>query len=195
MHLAPFDSTVGILASVKIRLDSQHIIYGRVADTIFSGLESIGGFFESLIHIGMVIVIFFQKRLFTRSFLRQLYQVDAEKIPPTVKIPSNRHMIGKVEKDEPVNESYLKLILNFLLLRTRLQYGYREIMHYLIKCRCLRMNRANASDYDKRHLLYQRGKQKLDRELDVVNLLKATRQLKLMSQFILTKEQRMLLKF
>lgn len=57
------------------------------------------------------------------------------------------------------------------------------------------MKRAKASDYDKRHLLFQRGKQKLDRELDVVNLLKATRQLKLMSQFILTKEQRTLLKF
>jgi hypothetical protein len=84
-------------------------------------------------------------------------------------------MIRKLEKDEPVKESYLKTILDFLLLRTRLKYGYSEILHYLFNCKCMRMNRKGASSYDKRHLLYQRGKQKLDRELDVVNLLKATR--------------------
>lgn len=48
---------------------------------------------------------------------------------------------------------------------------------------------------DKRQLLYQRGNEKLERELDVINLMKATRQLRLMSQFLLSKEERTLLKF
>lgn len=80
----PLNPASKVLSSVKVRLDQKEIIYGRVADTIFSGLESCGGFFESLIHIGMVIVFFFQERLFKRSFLRQLYQVDAEVIPESI---------------------------------------------------------------------------------------------------------------
>jgi hypothetical protein len=51
------------------------VTYGRVADTIFSALEAIGGFYESLMHIGILFVFFFQERLFKSSFLRQLYQV------------------------------------------------------------------------------------------------------------------------
>ena len=47
------------MASIKLRLDSKSVIYGRVADTLFTALEQIGGFFESLIHIGMVLVYFF----------------------------------------------------------------------------------------------------------------------------------------
>lgn len=46
------------------------VIYGRVADTIFSGLEQIGGFMESLMHIGFLLVFFFQERLFKSSFIR-----------------------------------------------------------------------------------------------------------------------------
>lgn len=61
------------MAAVKMRLDQKYVVYGRLADTIFSGLETIGGFYESLIHIGMVVVFFFQERLFKSSFLRQIY--------------------------------------------------------------------------------------------------------------------------
>jgi hypothetical protein len=43
--------------------------------------------------------------------------------------------------------------------------------------------------------LYSKGNEKLERELDVINIIKQIRQLRLMSQFLLTKEQRMLLKF
>ncbi|TNV83771.1 hypothetical protein FGO68_gene3547 [Halteria grandinella] len=191
-----FNVKTKVMASVKMRLDSKYIVYGRLADTIFSGLETIGGFYESLIHIGMVVVFFFQERLFKSSFLRQLYQVDAEKIPPKVKIPPSDEMVEQVEKNGEVQEQYLKSILDFLLLRTRLQYGYQEIFHYLFYCRCLGTKRGtDTSPLDKRQVLYARGNEKLERELDVINLIKATRQLRLMSQFLLTKEERTLLKF
>jgi len=64
------DPSARFLASVRISHDPQEVIYGRVADTIFNGLETCGGFFESIIHIGMILVFFFQKRLFISSFLR-----------------------------------------------------------------------------------------------------------------------------
>jgi hypothetical protein len=49
------------------------IIYGRVADTFFEGLEAIGGFYESLHLIGHMLVFFISQRLFTGSFINSLY--------------------------------------------------------------------------------------------------------------------------
>lgn len=73
-----------------------------MADTVISGMETIGGFYESLIHIGMVLVFFFQERLFKRSFLRQLYQVDAEQIPTKVKLPPTEEMVKEADNGEDV---------------------------------------------------------------------------------------------
>lgn len=53
------DSSSRAMASFQIRLDQKSVIYGRVASTIFTGLESIGGFLESLMHIGVMVVFFF----------------------------------------------------------------------------------------------------------------------------------------
>ena len=81
------------MATVKVRLDQKSILFTRKASSIFNGLESIGGFYESLRHIGLLLVIYFRDRLFKSSFLRQLYQVDAEVIPPRVKVPPPDEMI------------------------------------------------------------------------------------------------------
>jgi hypothetical protein len=64
-----------VMGRVRVMLDMKTVTYGRVADTIFSALEAIGGFYESLMHIGILFVFFFQERLFKSSFFRQLYQV------------------------------------------------------------------------------------------------------------------------
>ena len=147
----------------------------RVADTIFSGLESIGGFFESISHIGFMCVFFFQQRLFKSSFLRQLYQVDAEKIPPNVVFPSAETMVDIVNTNDKISDTYLKSVLTFLLLRVRFIYGYLEILHYFIRCKCIRFQRNPKSILDRRQVLYDRGNEKLERELDVVNLIKSIR--------------------
>lgn len=47
----------------------------------------------------------------------------------------------------------------------------------------------------RRHVLYSKGNLKLERELDVVNLVRSIRQLRLMSQVLLGPSERMLLKF
>jgi hypothetical protein len=47
------------LVSVKIKLDPGIAIYGRVTHSLFNGLESVGGFYESLIHIGLLFVFYF----------------------------------------------------------------------------------------------------------------------------------------
>lgn len=55
---------------MTVSLDNKQVIYGRVADNIFTALESIGGFFHSVTNIGFVLVWFFQERLFKSSFIR-----------------------------------------------------------------------------------------------------------------------------
>lgn len=95
-----------------------------------------------------------------------------------------------------MQDQYLSSLLDFILLRTRLTYGYKEIFHYLFKCRCcLGLKRQSSSLFDKRQVLFQRGHEKIERELDVINLVKSIRQLRLMSQYLLTPNERLLLKF
>ncbi|TNV84898.1 hypothetical protein FGO68_gene5339 [Halteria grandinella] len=197
VHLTSFKlNSNKALASAKIRLDNTQVIYGRVADNLFSALESIGGFHESLMHIGFMAVIFFQERLFKSSFLRQLYQVGAE-LKPTAKKFSDAQMVKVVNENEELEENFLKSIVDYLLQRTRFSYGYREITHYLVKCRCftLQKSKKNLSKNDKQHFLYNKGNEKLERELDVVNLVKSIRQLRLMAQVLLSQNERILLKF
>ena len=45
------------------------------------------------------------------------------------------------------------------------------------------------------HDLYRKGDKKLERELDVVNLVRSIRKLRLMARVLLTPSERMLLKF
>ena len=89
------------LASIKVRLDQKTVLFTRKADTIFNGLESVGGFYESLSHIGLLLVFYFRDRLFRSSFLRQIYQVDAEVVPPRVVVPSPEEMVREAEKEGP----------------------------------------------------------------------------------------------
>ena len=74
--------------------------------------------------------------------MRQLYQVDAEKIPPRVKKPDPIHMVKILNESEQIGGSYLKRILEALLLRTRFIYGYIEILHAIFICKCLK-NKKN----------------------------------------------------
>lgn len=105
-------------ATLIVRLDNKSIVYGRLADTLFNALESIGGFYESIRHIGLLAVFFFQERLFKSSFIRQLYQVDPEKVPPKVKVPLPTQMASEIDKHSTVQEPYLKQVLDYFLLRS-----------------------------------------------------------------------------
>lgn len=176
------------LVKVKVRLDQKSTTYLRRADTIFNGLESIGGFYESLKHIGILLVFYFRGRLFTSSFLRQLYQVDPEKLPTKLSVPQPEGMIQVVESDSKIDDNYIKRILDYMLLRTRLNYYYYEIFHYLFTCRFLKRSRHPKSLIDRRHRLYAIGLEKLERELDVVNIIKNLRQLRIMTRFVLTSD-------
>lgn len=183
-----------VLGTVKLRLSSKSVVYGRVADSIFSGLEATGGFYESMHHLGVLLVFFFQERLFKSSFMKQLYQVPSD-IKPENKNINVQSMIKIVNNSESIDEKYINKILDYILLRIRFKYGYKEIGHYISNCMCLRKNHKTAIGQDKSHLFYEKGEKKLEKELDVVNLVRSIRQLRLMAQVLLGPNERMLLKF
>lgn len=62
---------------------------------------------------------------------------------------------------------------------------------------CLRKKDYAVGDnyQEKKHYLYEKGVKKLEKELDIVNLVRSIRQLKLMAQVLLGPSERMLLKF
>lgn len=47
------------VASIRVQLDQRRVFYGRVAETFFKGLESVGGFSESVRYIGLLLVCYF----------------------------------------------------------------------------------------------------------------------------------------
>lgn len=73
-------------------MDDKFVVYGRVADSIFNGLEATGGFYECLHHLGFLIVFFIQERMFKSQFIRELYQVPSN-IRPEHKNIQAREML------------------------------------------------------------------------------------------------------
>ena len=114
-----------------------------------------------------------------------------------MKKPDPTNMVKILNESEQIGGSYIKRILEALLLRTRFIYGYIEILHAIFICKCLKNNKKDKTmtTLERRQVLYHKGEEKLERELDVVNLLRSIRQLRLMAQVLLGPQERMLLKF
>jgi hypothetical protein len=84
-------------------------------------------------------------------------------------------MIKVIEENDELEESFLKSILDYILQRTRFTYGYPEIVHYLTRCMCIRKHNSKLSEAHKKQVLYKKGTEKLERELDIVNLVRSIR--------------------
>jgi hypothetical protein len=82
------------------------------------------------------------------------------------------------------------------MLRKRFHYGYREACQYILRCLYLRNpRRLRTNNLLKKQFYYHKAEKKLERELDVVKLIRSIRKLRLLSKIILTKRGRMLMKF
>eukprot|EP00347_Sterkiella_histriomuscorum_P017330 403349798 len=68
-----------VIATYYIRLDNQYEVYERRVYGISDLLGDIGGFKESLIMIGMLMVGFVQEKLFVSSILKHIYQIESSK--------------------------------------------------------------------------------------------------------------------
>jgi hypothetical protein len=131
-------------------MDQKRVVFGRVAENLFTGLESVGGFYESMMHIGVMFVFFFQQRLFKSSFMRQVYQIPVTAVSSEpVRKYHEDEMTSHIDANDVLDESFLKTMLNYILTRTRFRYGYKDIFEYLTKCLCIRGGYINFSADEK----------------------------------------------
>ncbi|CAI2359077.1 unnamed protein product [Moneuplotes crassus] len=76
------------------------------------------------------------------------------------------------------------------------KYGYTDILHYLFCCVvCRRKRTMRLKPRFRDHLYYEIGEEKLLDELDCVTIIKAVRQLKILTQVLFDKKQKFLMKF
>lgn len=106
-------------------------------------------------------------------------------------------MVTIVSSDNKVDKGYIKRVFDFIVLkRERFQYGASEIADYLCRCLCLKGKTQLLRTLENReHILYNKGARKLKQELDIVNLVRQIRQLRLMAKVLLKPSERLLLKF
>ena len=87
-------------------------------------------------------------------------------------------------------------LLQEVFKRARFKYTMRDMLQYLFKCVCCRKSKKMILNPKlKKHVIFEKGTDKLMNELDCITLLKSIRQLKLFTQVFLTKNQKLMMKF
>lgn len=99
----------------------------------------------------------------------------------------------KLKSNKEMNDVDKLKIKNLVMARRRLNYNTWHIFEYLICCLWCRQ-RSNRKRW-KNHLLFLRAEDKLNEQLDVVNIIRWIEQLKLMSKCMLNNKQKFWLKF
>ena len=88
-------------------------------------------------------------------------------------VPTSRYgdieevMKSKIRLDE---DDIAKVLLN-LINRRRFDYRVRDIVEYIGKCVCLRKKAGIRANF-KNHEMFQSCEEKMEKELDIVHLLK-----------------------
>ena len=99
-----------------------------------------------------------------------------------------------IKINESLNEADIGQILLNVVNRRRFEYKVRDMIEYLGKFICLR-KRGDKKEKFKKHEMFQRCEEKMEKELDIVNLLKQGRTTKLLTQTMLNQRQKLLLRF
>jgi hypothetical protein len=67
------DPTYPLVITVYVRMDPKYFVYNRKVYSILEALGDVGGLYQMLFLIGLLIVSFFSKRLFVSSILKEIY--------------------------------------------------------------------------------------------------------------------------
>eukprot|EP00347_Sterkiella_histriomuscorum_P012880 403366865 len=243
----------GVLYYQDIKLDKEYDIYERQVYSVSSLLQDIGGFYNSLFFIGLILFSKFQESIYFSSLISKLYQIDGslsrnykkfgikksqeqENKPADLnysmrsdknlqlQLPSSsiqlsqesmssmqgsqqlsRENLGKQlirdiqQGDWKISKNIADSIVGYLSDRTSFEINLRDILTITIKrylgCRCFKQRSKqpiNKTLNQKRLKLYFKGKEKIQKELDAVQIIK---KLRLLNEFLdlkLSKEQKIL---
>lgn len=74
----------GYVISAYLRYDRKYNVYNRQIYNFMDILGDVGGMFQSLYFAGLVIIGFYNRRMFISAVLRSLYQVKKSLTHPKV---------------------------------------------------------------------------------------------------------------
>ncbi|CDW91852.1 UNKNOWN [Stylonychia lemnae] len=112
-------------------------------------------------------------------------------------IKKNETEFSKKFKDmREIDKNDVHSLLQSFTSRRRFSYNPYQILRFVMKCLCWRsLRQKKLNNVYKEHYLFKKGKEKLEMELDVIQLVKTLRKFRLLSQAILNQPHRMLLRF
>ena len=94
-------------------------------------------------------------------------------------------------EDEDQENIFLSIIQ-----RKRFVYSTTQICNFMCRCLCFRNYSEKKGDKSlKGHIYYKHAEEKLMSELDIVTLIKSIKNLRLISQVLLSQRDRLLLRF
>lgn len=96
--------------------------------------------------------------------------------------PQKYEIENAIKFNEKLNEREIDTILLNLINRKRFSYNGKDILKYVTNCICCKkLAKIRHSQKYKNHFIFKKGEEKLVEELNVVNLLRMNRQVKLMT--------------
>lgn len=102
--------------------------------------------------------------------------------------------LGSDKKDARLGRDDISYIQSEISKRKRLKYGYRDLVSYVLCCVICRRKKSLKKRL-KKHVLVEKGRKKLAKELDAVTIVKSIRQLKLLTKILMNNQQKLLLGF
>lgn len=140
--------------------------------------------------IFLVLVGFIAQRLFTADLIRQVYQKFDAVTTKFAKVDK------KIQQEETISKRTMTQLLGTIFSRQRFKYTINDIFCSYFSCMMCRSKKTISLNKSlKKHYLFEKSQKKLLEELDVVSLIRAINEIKILKQTLLTQSQRMLLRF
>jgi hypothetical protein len=106
------------------------------------------------------------------------------------------NIISQQIKSRPLTSQIIEYFKLLIADRQPFHFTFKQVVFYYCCCVPLRANKTlKNSRFFKNQFFFVKGTRKLSKETDVVNFVRAARQLKLLTDVMLNKKQKILLKF
>ncbi|CDW79230.1 UNKNOWN [Stylonychia lemnae] len=208
------DIETKIVASLNLKLDRRSVQFGILIDFLIGALEKIGGFKEGIINSKAFKEDKNQEQS-NRTSTAKMNANDQEKFSSvkTVKINDSVTMdildkkqpeknkdletlTSRVHHQNKLTNEQSNTVFNEVIGRSRFIYKTTDVIKYLVKCLCWRRSKKLKKDPNTiQHFMYKKANEKIEQELDIVNLVRSIRKLRLMTKVMLTHRSNILLKF
>jgi hypothetical protein len=104
----------------------------------------------------------------------------------------------KLKNLKRIDKDTVNSLLISMITRKRFLYTFKDMVLYVIRCFCIRdlqSARKKNPKAARKHIYLAKAEDKLTHELDIMTLIKSVRNLRLISQVILSQRNKMLLRF